>query len=148
MFRYPRRIRAFTLVELLVVIAIIGVLIALLLPAIQIAREAARRSSCSNNLKQIGLAVLNFESANAALPPRCWTTVGTAVPPYRGWGPAILPYLEETALSKQYNFEPQLLGHRQCGAGRHARQDVLLPVGAAGKEGADYYRRRRPRDRH
>src|SRR5690349_19755554 len=61
--------RAFTLVELLVVIAIIGLLVALLLPAIQAAREAARRSQCKNNLKQIGLALHNFESARGSFPP-------------------------------------------------------------------------------
>ena len=60
---------AFTLVELLVVIAIIGTLVGLLLPAVQAAREAARRSSCQNNMKQLGLAAANFESANKKLPP-------------------------------------------------------------------------------
>jgi prepilin-type N-terminal cleavage/methylation domain-containing protein len=90
---------AFTLVELLVVIAIIGVLVALLLPAIQAAREAARRSQCSNNLKQIGLAVLNYESAVGRLPAGSTTDGSNIGGPYFGtWTVDILPYLEQQAL--------------------------------------------------
>lgn len=95
--------RAFTLVELLVVIAIIGVLVALLLPAIQAAREAARRSQCKNNLKQIGLALHNYESARGAFPPgfvsRNTTINGPGLGPGWGWAAHILPYLEESSLN-------------------------------------------------
>lgn len=86
----PASIQAFTLVELLVVIAIIGILVALLLPAIQAAREAARRTQCQNNLKQVGLGLLNFESANKHLPPGCYLGEGSA------WSAYLLPYMEET----------------------------------------------------
>ncbi|WP_406694474.1 DUF1559 domain-containing protein [Singulisphaera sp. Ch08] len=90
--------RGFTLIELLVVIAIIAVLIALLLPAVQAAREAARRSQCINNLKQIGLGVMNYESVNMSLPPgKKGCCFGT-------WTVFVLPFLEQNAMFNSWNF--------------------------------------------
>ena len=85
----------FTLVELLVVIAIIGTLVGLLLPAVQQAREAARRSSCGNNLKQIGTALLNFESAQKAFPAGYSLVLPSNGGPCWGWATFILPYMEQ-----------------------------------------------------
>jgi prepilin-type N-terminal cleavage/methylation domain-containing protein len=107
--------QGFTLVELLVVIAIIGILVGLLLPAVQAAREAARRMSCSNNLKQIGLAALNHESAFKRLPPSLFVDIG--LPPggpgqpgspypaiVHAWSIYLLPQIEQQNLYRQYNL--------------------------------------------
>jgi prepilin-type N-terminal cleavage/methylation domain-containing protein len=91
----------FTLVELLVVIAIIGVLVALLLPAVQAAREASRRSQCANNLRQIGIAIHNYESAKGSLPAGAGYS---RTDPKGTWIVAIAPHLEQTALFDRYDF--------------------------------------------
>ena len=95
----------FTLVELLVVIAIIGVLVALLLPAIQAAREAARRMQCANNLKQIGLGMLNHEQAKTFFPAGVETNAasGGTTAVYTGWTREIMPFAENQALKNLYN---------------------------------------------
>jgi prepilin-type N-terminal cleavage/methylation domain-containing protein len=97
---------AFTLVELLVVIAIIGVLVSLLLPAIQAAREAARRSQCTNNMKQLGLGALNFESGKKALPPvgQCDSTGGASTTyMIHSTATYILPFIEMQAVYSQFD---------------------------------------------
>lgn len=104
------RKRGFTLIELLVVIAIIAVLIALLLPAVQQAREAARRSSCQNNMKQFGLALHNYHDTHKMLPPILigsgrWnsTALGRVVLNTTGWM-LLTPYLDQSPLYNLYNF--------------------------------------------
>lgn len=122
--------RGFTLVELLVVIAIIGILVALLLPAIQAAREAARRASCQNNVKNLALAALEFESSRKALPPaaataapndgEAWNDI-TPIENEFSWIVHILTYIEETTLADRF---------RQDRSGRYESTETdLTPAG-------------------
>ena len=103
-----RRTRGFTLIELLVVIAIIAVLIALLLPAVQQAREAARRTQCRNNLKQIGLALHNYHDRVQCFPPGYLSRInpsdGSDLGPGWGWGAFLLPEIDQAVLYNRINF--------------------------------------------
>ena len=120
----PRMRRAFTLIELLVVIAIIAVLIALLLPAVQQAREAARVTQCRNNLKQLGLALHNYESLHRHFPagslrsPQGWYG--------HSWLAAILPFMEQGNLYKQFDF----LGISHPSTGLIYGPNAAYPAGA------------------
>jgi prepilin-type N-terminal cleavage/methylation domain-containing protein len=106
--RQFRRRRAFTLIELLVVIAIIGIIIALLLPAVQQARSAARRTQCLNNLKQIGLALHNYQSTHQRFPPISVVPVGRTFEPWSAQA-RLLPFIEQVNLSNliDWNTSPE-----------------------------------------
>src|ERR1700745_210756 len=106
MFPKPQRRSGFTLIELLVVIAIIAVLIALLLPAVQQAREAARRTQCKNNLKQMGLSLMNYESTFSVFPPARIDLSGPPGPAIyqTTWNALCLPYFDQAPLYNLYNF--------------------------------------------
>jgi prepilin-type N-terminal cleavage/methylation domain-containing protein/prepilin-type processing-associated H-X9-DG protein len=121
------RLRAFTLVELLVVIAIIGILVGLLLPAVQAAREAARSMQCKNHLKQLGLAVHNYESAIRCLPPGQIRMNFAATPKVRGWSlfVQLLPQFEQTSLYAQWDFADPLAN---ANGGLSARTATIIPV--------------------
>ncbi len=101
-FRSPLRCRGFTLIELLVVIAIIAILIALLLPAVQRAREAARRTQCKNNLKQLGLAIHNYHDTHRCFPPNGVGNIQNS----NTWSAQafILPFLEGSTLYNKIDF--------------------------------------------
>ncbi len=141
-----RASRGFTLIELLVVIAIIAVLIALLLPAVQQAREAARRTQCKNNLKQMGLAIHNYEASILVFPPSSISALGKGAWNYPGTGPAdpnirlhsfaslILPYIDGANLYNTIDYNVSALSP----ANRTAASQVLPFFRCPSYSGPDY----------
>src|ERR1017187_7817945 len=128
-----RRDRGFTLIELLVVIAIIAVLIGLLLPAVQAAREAARRTQCTNNLREIGLARHNYVGFYSVLPPVCvdpsWDGINKPIPqPHQNWSQhaRLLPFMEQAVLYNQINWN---FGARWSGDTVYS--DLTAPTGGS-----------------
>ncbi|MFO0959316.1 MAG: DUF1559 domain-containing protein [Isosphaeraceae bacterium] len=145
--RRPTR-GGFTLIELLAVISIIGLLVALLLPAVQVAREAARRVHCANNLKQIGLALHGYHDAWRCFPPAYLSRAGAGLElgPGWAWGVLILPYLEQRPLYDAANFDlgfgetssPSLLGLFENATVRRSGLSIYLcPSGGGGEQPLD-----------
>lgn len=129
------RRRAFTMIELLVVISIIGVLIALLLPAVQQAREGARRMQCRNNLMQLSLALQNYHAAHRVLPPGCVNETGPVVAGqpganHFGWIPQLLPYLDELNQWRQLDFSRTV--YQQSSAALTTPAFLACPSSGAG----------------
>ena len=127
------RSRGFTLIELLVVIAIIAILIALLLPAVQQAREAARRSQCKNNLKQLGLALHNYHDAARCFPPGVTRATSVSGVTNTTWGgfsahTMLLPYLDQAPLYNKVNFSQTFYEDIPAGAGNVTTRRTVVPV--------------------
>ncbi len=126
------RRHGFTLIELLVVIAIIGVLVALLLPAVQAAREAARRAQCVNNLKQMGLALQNYHDTIGSFPMSYaasgpFVNGATDTAPGWGWATMILPQMELTAVFNATNFGLAVEASRNSTVARTTLNGYLCP---------------------
>lgn len=140
-FQRAALLRGMTLIELLVVVAIIGVLVAILLPAVQAARESARRASCQNHLRQIGIALHAYHDSHRQLPIGCIEKrVPSAKPDGRqhAWSSAILPYLEETALWQSIDFEAAYDAEKNLFAASQVVSIYLCPSVtrmASGREG-------------
>jgi prepilin-type N-terminal cleavage/methylation domain-containing protein/prepilin-type processing-associated H-X9-DG protein len=139
------KVRGFTLIELLVVIAIIAILIALLLPAVQQAREAARRTQCKNNLKQIGLALHNYESTNRIFPLETYYGANTNKYPhyYNSWVPQILSYFDQGALGNQYDSNYSFFDDENRKAIQTRLEVFSCPSSPGGTRITEYLRRRR-----
>ncbi len=123
--RYSLRKNAFTLVELLVVITIIGILIALLLPAVQAAREAAKRMQCSNNMKQLGLGVLNYEGTFGILPKGALPNVVVGSVHKGSMLIRLLPFVEQQAVYDAYDFRTNLATQTYPGTSTTIRSTVI-----------------------
>ena len=128
-YRQTSRRTGFTLVELLVVIAIIGILVGMLLPAVQQVREAARRSACQNNMRQLGLAILNFESANGTLPAGGYLekTSGDHFLDF-SWIIHILPFAEANNMHDLLDFAEGGSNRAWSNANRNVLRELELPM--------------------
>jgi len=135
--------RAFTLIELLVVIAIIGMLIAMLLPAVQAARESARRLQCSNNIMQLGIAVKNYEQNFGVLPPGTVNETGpirnVPIGNHMGWIPRILPYIEQGTLYADIDFDKGVYDPENRDVWLRPRPSVILYCPSDGNSYYGFY---------
>src|SRR5207248_723201 len=147
--RLHHRSNAFTLIELLVVIAIIGILIGLLVPAVQRVREAAARTQCGNNLHQIGIALHHYHDARGVFPPAYvgdpksqGNAYGVAYPDDNGngpsgfaWGVLLLPYLEQGPLYQQFNLNAPCWTPENAAAAKTKLPVFLCPSASGGSDG-------------